>query len=180
MAGFGFIRKLIWTFSLISLGYPKDYSYRFNNEYARGISGNTSYLKLNYFTFDKYNRTMKAANVEFDFLGETVDKNNNAIDVIFHFSIFKSNQYRKTPIAFPAKLCDILGTEQFDIPNITKNSTLRNCPVRKGHHYMYNVMLTSNGWPKSLPAGRFLLDVKFMYKNVMIIQIEWFLEIITL
>ncbi|KAG5866497.1 hypothetical protein JTB14_012594 [Gonioctena quinquepunctata] len=157
---------------------PGSQNYRINNEYARAIDGNTSFFKLNYFIFHKYNRTMKAASLEYDATFAVDEKND--VDYTFAFYIFKSNQYRKTPIAFPMKLCKILDSDMFDIANVMRNASVRRCPIPKGHHYIHNIMLTSKGWPKSFPAGRYLMELKFFHNNLMFVAIEWMLEIIPL
>ncbi|KAG5869295.1 hypothetical protein JTB14_028634 [Gonioctena quinquepunctata] len=133
---------------------PRSRNYQFNHEFARAMNANSSFLKLNYFSFGKYNRTAKAANIEFD-ISMDVNKEKD-ITILMGFSIFKSNQYRRTPIVIPAKICQIRGTEQFDIPNIMGNSSAGMCPISKGHHYLYNINPTSHGWPRSLPEGRFM------------------------
>ncbi|XP_072385163.1 uncharacterized protein CheA84a [Diabrotica undecimpunctata] len=173
-------RVLILSFAIVALFISnvdlKGSGYIFNNEFARITDGNTSWLKMTYFTFGQYNRTAKAANFELDiFMDVTKD---NDVMVYFSFHILKNNEYKKTPISFPKKVCDILGTKFFDLPNITKNSTFKSCPLVKGHQYAYDIMLTSNGWPKFLPEGRFILTLDFVYKDEHIVKVEWFLEII--
>ncbi|XP_050506818.1 uncharacterized protein LOC126884731 [Diabrotica virgifera virgifera] len=170
------ILTIVIVTSFISNVDLKGSGYIFNNEFARVTDGNTSWLKLTYFTFGQYNRTAKAANFELELFMD-VTKENDAM-VHFSFFILKNNEYKKTPISFPKKVCDILGTKYFDLPNITKNSTFKDCPLLKGPQYAYDIMLTSNGWPKFLPEGRFLLELDFVYKNEHIIKVEWFLEII--
>ncbi|KAG5874990.1 hypothetical protein JTB14_016304 [Gonioctena quinquepunctata] len=49
---------------------PKSRNFQFNHEFARAISGNSSFMTVHYFTFGKYNRTAKSGNMEFDFLME--------------------------------------------------------------------------------------------------------------
>ncbi|KAG5872344.1 hypothetical protein JTB14_017028 [Gonioctena quinquepunctata] len=86
-------------------------------------------MKVHYFRFGKYNRTVKSGNIEVDFFMD-VNKEKD-ITIFLTFYIFKSNEYRRTPIMIPTKLCDILGTEKYDIPNIMGNASFHSCPVSK-------------------------------------------------
>ncbi|KAF2904460.1 hypothetical protein ILUMI_01715 [Ignelater luminosus] len=88
---------------------------------------------------------------------------------------FRSNEYRKGPIEFMLGMCSGLSVDQFDIPNLLKQSNLR-CPfIKEKNYYAYNMAPNATNMPPLLPSGRWMMEFKYLYMNQYeIFIIEWY------
>ncbi|XP_060525222.1 uncharacterized protein LOC132701379 [Cylas formicarius] len=152
-------------------------TFQIKNEYLRVIGGNTTcdYMILTHVSFFREKGSDVTMSLNFT-LFEEINLEND-IEIRSQFYSWKSNEYRKTPISWTMKACNILRSHIFSVETIMKNSDIRSCPIKKGKHYMHNITMDGVNWPSTFPEGRWKNHLEYWIKNKCCVKVNWMFRI---
>ncbi|KAF2904782.1 hypothetical protein ILUMI_01393 [Ignelater luminosus] len=152
-------------------------AYKFVHEHCEIPYFNESLVDLPLKTCYKPTRTGLALNLTLKFHVDIPSDDVAYVEIVGYQ--FRSNEYRKGPIEAMLGMCSFIQTEKFDMPHMLSNSNFTACPLKKSNtYYIRNLVPDAENFPPGIPDGRWMLELKFMYREIYyMFGVRWFAKV---
>ncbi|KAF5299805.1 hypothetical protein FQR65_LT09326 [Abscondita terminalis] len=90
---------------------------------------------------------------------------------------FVSQEYRYFPVFYEENPCVAVAIDKFGSSMKNFDTNLKSCPIEKGYYYLKRGLLNESSFPPYAPRGRFMFEVKFYDKNILLINASVFIKV---
>ncbi|KAJ3659189.1 hypothetical protein Zmor_010891 [Zophobas morio] len=146
------------------------------NDFAKLVRCDESFIKFTSFKFYKKSRTFAALNVTYTTFQDITSDEHVRLKVSAWQ--LRGNEFKKTVVDFSMGICTLYKANKFGALSLIKDSNLTGCPFPKDVYYINDMAPTSDVLPPFFPEGKWMLQLNFFNNGKVITEVQWMMTIL--